>query len=67
MGFIINADLETSQGPTQELYIRIDGFTFNKVTAQEEMEVKNKKRIIVCEHCGRIFCPPDIWEKYFPN
>tara|TARA_B100000900_G_scaffold409089_1_gene424395 strand:+ start:306 stop:1070 length:765 start_codon:yes stop_codon:yes gene_type:complete len=41
------------------------GGCFNKVTAQVEMEVKNKKKIIVCEHCGRIFCPPDIWEKYF--
>ena len=41
------------------------GGCYNKVTAQVEMEVKNKKRIIVCEHCGRIFCPPDIWEKYF--
>jgi len=34
MGFIINADLETSQGPTQELYLRIEGFSFNKVTAE---------------------------------
>ena len=34
MGFIINADLETSQGPTQELYIRVEGFSFNKVTAE---------------------------------
>ena len=34
------------------------GGCFNKVTPQQEMEVKNKKRIIVCEHCGRIFCPP---------
>jgi len=34
------------------------GGCFNKVTSQQEMEVKNKKRIIVCEHCGRIFCPP---------
>ncbi len=34
------------------------GGCFNKVTPQQEMEVKNKKKIIVCEHCGRIFCPP---------
>ena len=32
------------------------GGCFNKVTPQQEMEVKNKKKIIVCEHCGRIFC-----------
>ena len=39
MGFIINADLETSQGPTQELYIRVEGFSFNKVTAQLGFQV----------------------------
>ncbi len=33
------------------------GGCFNKVTSQQEMEVKNKKKILVCEHCGRIFCP----------
>ena len=33
MGFIINADFETNLGPTQELYVRVEGFTFNKVTA----------------------------------
>ena len=32
------------------------GGCFNKVTSQQEMEVKNKKKILVCEHCGRIFC-----------
>ena len=32
------------------------GGCFNKVTSQQEMEVKNKKKVIVCEHCGRIFC-----------
>ena len=39
MGFIINADLETSQGPTQELYVRVEGFFFNKVTAQLGFQV----------------------------
>jgi len=39
MGFIINADLETSQGPTQELYVRVEGFSFNKVTAQLGFQV----------------------------
>ena len=31
------------------------GGCFNKVTSQQELEVRNKKKIIVCEHCGRIF------------
>ena len=39
MGFIINADLETNLGPTQELYVRVEGFTFNKVTAQLSFQI----------------------------
>ncbi len=31
------------------------GGCFNKVTSQQELEVKNRKKILVCEHCGRIF------------
>lgn len=33
MGFRINVDLETGSGPTQEAYIRIDNYRFNKVTS----------------------------------
>ncbi len=32
------------------------GGCFNKVTSQQELEVRTKKKILVCEHCGRIFC-----------
>ena len=39
MGFIINADFETNLGPTQELYVRVEGFTFNKVTAQLSFQI----------------------------
>lgn len=39
MGFIIKADFETNLGPTQELYARIEGFTFNKVTAQLSFQI----------------------------
>lgn len=39
MGFVLNADLETSLGPTQELYVRVEGFTFNKVTAQLSFQI----------------------------
>ena len=39
MGFILNADLETSLGPTHELYVRVEGFTFNKVTAQLSFQI----------------------------
>ena len=40
MGFILNVDLETSAGPTQEAYIRIDNYRFNKV--------KQKKDCLFC-------------------
>ena len=39
MGYVLNADLETSLGPTQELYVRVEGFTFNKVTAQLSFQI----------------------------
>lgn len=39
MGFIINADFETNLGPTQELYVRVEGFTFNKVNAQLSYQI----------------------------
>ena len=34
MGFKLNVDLETSLGPTQELYVRVESFNFNKVTSE---------------------------------
>lgn len=34
MGFKLNVDLETSEGPTQELYVRVESFSFNKVTSE---------------------------------
>ncbi len=33
------------------------GGCFNRVTPQQALEVENKKKIIACEHCGRIFIP----------
>jgi hypothetical protein len=33
------------------------GGCFNRVTPQQAVEVDNKKKIIACEHCGRIFVP----------
>ena len=34
MGFKLNIDLETGSGPTQEAYVRIDNYRFNKVTSE---------------------------------
>ena len=27
---------------------------FNKVPPQRQMDIKNHKKVLVCEHCGRI-------------
>ena len=35
------------------------GGCFNRVTPQQAVEVDNRKKIIACEHCGRIFVPSD--------
>lgn len=32
MGFILDVDLETSEGPSHEVYVRIESVTYNKVT-----------------------------------
>ena len=31
------------------------GGCFNKIPPQRQMDIKSHKKIIVCEHCGRIF------------
>ena len=39
MGFIINADLETSQGSTHHLYGRIESLNFNRVTMEIQIQL----------------------------
>ena len=39
------------------------GGCFNRVTPQQAVEVDNKKKIIACEHCGRIFIPSEKEEE----
>lgn len=39
MGFIINADLETSDGPSHEVYVRIESLTYNKVVNEVSMQL----------------------------
>ncbi|PIX32358.1 MAG: hypothetical protein COZ59_14445 [Bacteroidetes bacterium CG_4_8_14_3_um_filter_31_14] len=36
------------------------GGCFNKVPPQRQLEIKTRKKIIVCEYCGRIIIDPDI-------
>ncbi len=39
------------------------GGCFNKVPAQIQLELSLTKKIIACEHCGRILVDPEILEK----
>jgi len=36
------------------------GGCFNKVPPQRQLEIKQRKKVIVCEHCGRILVDADI-------
>lgn len=39
MGFKINVDLETSDGPSHEVYVRIESLTYNKVTNEVSLQL----------------------------
>lgn len=39
MGFVLNVDLETSQGPSHEVYVRIESLSFNKVTSMVQFQI----------------------------
>ncbi len=43
-------------------YIQRDacGGCFNKIPPQRQMDIKLRKKIIVCEHCGRIMIDPQL-------
>ncbi len=36
------------------------GGCFNRIPAQRQMEIKMRKKIIVCEYCGRIMIDPEL-------
>ena len=36
------------------------GGCFNKIPPQRQLDIKSRKKIIVCEYCGRIIIDPDI-------
>lgn len=40
------------------------GGCFNKIPPQRQMDIANRKKIIVCEYCGRIFVDPDMQEEF---
>lgn len=36
------------------------GGCFNKIPPQRQLDIETKKKVIVCEHCGRILVPANI-------
>ncbi len=38
------------------------GGCFNKIPPQRQMDIQSKKKVIVCEHCGRILVGQDLVE-----
>lgn len=36
------------------------GGCFNKIPAQRQLDIRSRKKIIVCEHCGRILIDPEL-------
>ncbi|HEY4797648.1 MAG TPA: C4-type zinc ribbon domain-containing protein [Bacteroidia bacterium] len=39
------------------------GGCFSKIPPQRQLDIKMHKKLIVCEHCGRVLVAPDIAEK----
>jgi hypothetical protein len=36
------------------------GGCFNKIPPQKQLEIRTRKKVIVCEHCGRIMVDPEL-------
>ncbi|MCR4620271.1 MAG: hypothetical protein K5633_06240 [Paludibacteraceae bacterium] len=43
------------------------GGCFNKIPAQRQLDIKSRKKIIVCEYCGRILIDPELGENPTPE
>ncbi len=35
-------------------------FRFNKIPPQKQLDIRMRKKIIVCEYCGRIMIDPEL-------
>jgi len=40
------------------------GGCFNKIPPQRQLDVRSRKKIIVCEYCGRILVDPEMQEEF---
>ena len=38
------------------------GGCFNSIPPQRQLEISLRKKVLVCEHCGRILVDPDLAE-----
>lgn len=38
------------------------GGCFNKIPPQRQLDIESKKKVIVCEHCGRVLVPQSLGE-----
>ena len=43
------------------------GGCFNKIPAQRQLDIRSRKKIIVCEYCGRILVDPEIGGEQNPE
>jgi predicted nucleic acid-binding Zn-ribbon protein len=39
------------------------GGCFNNIPPQRQLDIKSRKKVIVCEYCGRILVDKDILEE----
>jgi predicted nucleic acid-binding Zn-ribbon protein len=39
------------------------GGCFNKIPPQRQLDIATKRKVIVCEHCGRILVPKEEEEE----
>ena len=44
------------------VYVQRDacGGCFNKIPPQKQLDIRSRKKIIVCEYCGRIMVDPEL-------
>ena len=39
------------------------GGCFNKIPPQRQLDIRTRKKLIVCEHCGRVLVDPELAEE----
>ena len=54
--------LENSRNGLGVVYVQRDacGGCFNKIPPQRQLDIRSRKKVIVCEYCGRIMIDPEL-------